>query len=63
MASTRSVGIFVGSLRKDSFNRRMAKALIAMAAPSLRMEIVEIGQLPLYDADYEANPPQVVLDF
>jgi chromate reductase len=63
MASTRSVAVFVGSLRKESLNRKMANALIAMAPPSLKMEIVEIGQLPLYSADYEANPPQVVRDF
>jgi len=63
MASTRSVAVFVGSLRKESLNRKMANALIAMAPPSLKMEIVEIGQLPLYNADYEANPPQVVRDF
>jgi len=63
MASTRSVAVFVGSLRKDSFNRKMANALVAMASPSLRMEIVEVGHLPLYNADYEADPPQVVREF
>ena len=63
MATTRSVAVFVGSLRKDSLNRKMANALIAMAAPSLRMEILEIGHLPFYNADYEADPPQAVRDF
>jgi len=63
MATTRSVAVFVGSLRKESFNRKMANALIALAAPSLKMEIVEIAQLPLYNADYEADPPRVVHDF
>src|SRR5215468_6196946 len=63
MATTRSVAVFVGSLRKDSLNRKMAKAMIAMAAPSLRMEILEIGHLPFYNADYEADPPQAVRDF
>ena len=63
MATSSSVAVFVGSLRKESFNRKMANALIALAAPALKMEIVEIGQLPLYNADYEADPPQVVRDF
>jgi chromate reductase len=63
MATTRSVAVFVGSLRKDSLNRKMAKAMIAMAAPSLRMEILEIGHLPFYNADYEADPPQPARDF
>ena len=63
MAHTRRVAVFVGSLRKDSFNRKMAQALVAMTSPSLSMEIVEIGHLPLYNADYEADPPQVVREF
>jgi chromate reductase len=63
MATTRTVAVMVGSLRKESFNRKMANALIALAAPALKMEIVEIGQLPLYNADYETDPPQVVRDF
>jgi chromate reductase, NAD(P)H dehydrogenase (quinone) len=54
------VGVFVGSLRRESFNRKMAKALIALAPPSLQPEIVEIGQLSLYnqDEDEGANVPQ-----
>ena len=35
----------------------MAKALAAIAPPSLSLEIVEIGQLPLYNQDDDANPP------
>jgi chromate reductase, NAD(P)H dehydrogenase (quinone) len=58
--SSYKVGIFVGSLRRESFNRKMAKALIALAPPSLQPEIVEIGQLSLYnqDDDEGANVPQ-----
>jgi len=57
MASPRRVAVVVGSLRKDSLNRKMAKALAAMAPPSLSLEIVEIGGLPLYNQDDDANPP------
>ena len=63
MAATRNVAVIVGSLRKESFNRKMARALVAIAPPPLKLEIVEIGQLPLYNADYESDPPQVVRDF
>ena len=63
MAATRNVAVIVGSLRKESFNRKMAKALVAMAQAPLKLEIVEIGQLPFYNADYESDPPQVVRDF
>jgi chromate reductase len=53
----RDVAVFVGSLRKDSINRKVAKALIELAPPSLKLEIVEIRQLPLYDQDLDADPP------
>ena len=57
MTEQRKVAVLVGSLRKDSFTRKIAKALIAAAPPSLKMEIVEIGDLPLYNQDDDANPP------
>jgi chromate reductase len=63
MASTRRVAVVVGSLRKDSFNRKMAKALAAMAPASLSLEIVEIGQLPLYNQDDDATPPAAAVAF
>jgi chromate reductase len=63
MSKTRNVAIFVGSLRKESLNRKLANALIKMAPPSLKMEIVEIRHLPLFDQDFEADLPQVVRDF
>jgi len=63
MPATRNVAVLVGSLRKESFNRKMAKALVAMAEAPLKLEIVEIGHLPLFNQDYEANPPDVVRDF
>jgi chromate reductase len=57
MNSTRDVTVFVGSLRKESFSRKMARALAAMAPAPLKLEIVEIGALPLYNQDDEAHPP------
>ncbi len=46
-----NVAVFVGSLCKDSFNRKMANALAGLAPDGVRLEIVEIGQLPLYNQD------------
>lgn len=63
MATTRNVAVFVGSLRKESLNRKMAKALIEMAPAPLQLEIVEIGQLPFFNEDFENDPPQAVRDF
>jgi chromate reductase, NAD(P)H dehydrogenase (quinone) len=57
MSTTRDVAVFVGSLRKESFNRKMANALAAMAPAPLKLEIVEIRQLPLYNQDDDSNPP------
>ncbi|HWG05153.1 MAG TPA: NADPH-dependent FMN reductase [Beijerinckiaceae bacterium] len=57
MAAARKVSVLVGSLRRDSFNRKMAHALAEAAPASLALDIVEIGQLPFYNQDLEANPP------
>jgi len=57
MPQTRNVAVIVGSLRKESYNRKMAKALIGVAPEGLKLEIVEIGQLPHYNQDDDANPP------
>jgi chromate reductase, NAD(P)H dehydrogenase (quinone) len=62
MSTKRAVAVLVGSLRKDSLNRKLANALVGMATP-LQLEIAEIGDLPHYNADYEADPPQGVRDF
>jgi len=56
--ATRNIAVIVGSLRKESFTRKVAQALIELAPPSLHMEIVEIRDLPLYNEDDEtATPP------
>lgn len=54
------VAVIVGSLRKDSWTRKIASALIALAPRSLALEIVEIGALPLYNQDLDDNktPPR-----
>src|SRR6185312_2104557 len=49
--STKDVAVLVGSLRKDSFNRKVANALATLAPSSLKLEIIEIGQLPHYNQD------------
>jgi chromate reductase len=50
---TRNVAVLVGSLRKGSFNRKLAAALIKLAPSGLRCDIIEIGQLPLYNQDLD----------
>jgi chromate reductase, NAD(P)H dehydrogenase (quinone) len=55
--TTRNVAALIGSLRKGSINRRLAGALIALYPQGLRHEIVEIGQLPLYNQDLDDGEP------
>ena len=51
------VAVIVGSLRKGSFNRKLAQAMVGSAPASLALEIVEIRDLPLYNQDDDADPP------
>ena len=57
MPETRDVAVFVGSLRRESWTRRIAVALGRVAPPQLRLDIVEIGDLPLYNQDLETETP------
>ena len=63
MSTTRKVAVLVGSLRKDSVNRKMANALVNLAPSPLQLTIVEIGNLPLYNMDHEADPVPAVREF
>lgn len=58
MAEQRNVAVIVGSLRKASFNRMTAKTLAKLAPESLSLDIVEIGDLPLYNQDLDEAPPE-----
>ncbi len=51
------IGVLVGSLRKESFNLKTAKALIGMASENFSLEILPIGDLPLYNEDIDVTPP------
>jgi chromate reductase len=57
MPQQRKVAVLVGSLRKASLNRMMARAAVQVAPASLELGIVEIGDLPLYNEDLEAAVP------
>jgi chromate reductase len=51
------IAVFVGSLRKESYNLKTAKALIALAPESLSLELISIRDLPMFNEDLEATPP------
>ena len=53
------IATFVGSLRKDSFNRRLAHAVEKLAPDGFVFKHVRIDDLPLYSQDFDANYPEV----
>jgi chromate reductase, NAD(P)H dehydrogenase (quinone) len=58
VAAEAKVIVMVGSLRKESYNRKIARALPSLRAAPLQFEIAEIGHLPLYNEDLDNdNPP------
>ncbi len=57
MANPLTVAVLVGSLRKESFTRKIAQTLIKLAPATLKLEIVEIGGISFYNQDLEPNPP------
>ena len=50
----------VCSLRRDSFNRKPADAVVKLALPELSFKQVQIGNLPVYNQDDDANFPESV---
>ena len=49
------IAVLVGSLRKDSFNRKLADALAKLAPKTVSFKQLQIGDLPLYNQDADAN--------
>ena len=50
-----NIAVIVGSLRKDSFNRKLANAIVKLAPPEFTFKQVHIGDLPLYNQDDDTN--------
>ena len=57
MSNPRKVSVIVGSLRKESLSRKLAKAIAATAPANLSFDVVDIGQLRHFNQDLEATPP------
>ncbi|HEY0629380.1 MAG TPA: NAD(P)H-dependent oxidoreductase [Sphingomicrobium sp.] len=52
------IAIIVGSLRKDSINRKIARSICAIRGDNLDCSIIDIGNLPLYNQDLDGDPPE-----
>ena len=61
--NTKKVAVIVGSLRKESFNRKVAKEMIRLAPEGLELQIVEIKDLTFFTEDIENSPPQTWTDY
>jgi chromate reductase, NAD(P)H dehydrogenase (quinone) len=57
------IAILVGSLREASLNRKVARSICAIRNDNLDCSMIEIGDLPLYNQDYDANPPEQYVRF
>jgi chromate reductase len=54
------IAVIVGSLRQDSFNHKLANAIVKLAPQEFSFKQVQIGNLPLYNQDDDANPAESV---
>lgn len=61
--TTYNIGLLVGSLRRESINKRLAEALVKLSPPSLVFHPIPLDELPMYNGDLEANRPEAVNRF
>lgn len=57
------VGVVVGSLRKESYSRKIAKNVVELFPNGYEAEFIDIGNLPLYNEEYDANSPEEYVAF
>ncbi|QOY60828.1 NADPH-dependent FMN reductase [Thermophilibacter immobilis] len=65
MSEAKKIGVLVGSLRKASFSRAIAREIVGMAPEGLDMSLVDIDGLPIFNQDYddEGRTPQSWVTF
>src|SRR5262245_56346189 len=54
------IAVIVGSIRRDSINRKLAEALAKLAGPNTEYSFLKIDDLPLFSQDLEPSPPAAV---
>jgi len=57
---TYQIALIIGSLRRESFNLRLANGVIRLAPPEFSFQRLEIGDLPLYNQDDDGHPTEPV---
>ncbi len=59
----KTIGIVVGSLRKNAFSKSIADYIASKPVEGFEFKFIEIGNLPLYNQDFDENSPQSYIDF
>lgn len=60
LVSRYKIAVLIGSLRRDSINRKLAQALMALSPAEFDFDVLDLGTLPLYNQDEESSPPESV---
>jgi chromate reductase len=60
MTDALTFAAYVGSLRKGSYNKMLLNALVSLAPPNVRIQVLDISQVPLFNMDLEKDPPAAV---
>jgi chromate reductase len=55
-----AIAAFSGSLRKESYTTKLVRAFQKQAPETVRIELVDIGRLPLLNQDLESDLPESV---
>ncbi|MCX5042375.1 NAD(P)H-dependent oxidoreductase [Aldersonia sp. NBC_00410] len=61
--SVQNVGLIVGSLRRESINRKLASSIVGLAPDRLKFTEISLAQLPMYNGDLENDRPAPVRRF
>lgn len=57
----KNIGILVGSLRKESYNMKIARYIVKNYSEKANFEIIDIKDFPLFNEDLEVNVPKAVM--
>ncbi|MPS29829.1 MAG: NAD(P)H-dependent oxidoreductase [Alcaligenaceae bacterium] len=61
--SSYKIGVIIGSLRKESFNRQLARAVTKLLPSNFQTAEIALGDLPLYNQDLDTALPPAVVTF
>ena len=59
----KKIAVLVGSLRKGAYSKSVANCLISLAPESFDMNVIEIGNLPIYNQDYDEETIEAYTKF